>query len=70
MSAEFLTAKAAHKERRRRECAKVEPAMELDPVVRKNALDWAEIPDWRIEELTRKYAPEDAYEPDDYEEQT
>lgn len=24
-----------------------------------------EYPDWRIEELARKYAPVDAYEPDD-----
>jgi len=68
MSADFLTAKAAHKERRLRECAKVEPAMELDPVIRQNALDWVEMPDWRIEELGRKYAPKDAYEPDEVEE--
>lgn len=25
------------------------------------------MPDWRREELARKYAPEDAYEPDDVE---
>lgn len=36
------------------------------------ALDWAMgriFPDWRVEELGRKYAPEDAYMPDDVEEE-
>lgn len=32
MSAEFLTAQAAHKEKRRRECAKVEPAIPWDEI--------------------------------------
>lgn len=32
MSAEFLTAVAAHKEKRRKECAKVEPAIPWDEI--------------------------------------
>lgn len=35
------------------------------------ALDWAMtrlFPDWRVEELARKYAPEDAYDRDEYHE--
>ena len=39
----------AHKERRRREQKKIEPAF----------------PSWRREELARKYAPVDAYQPDE-----
>lgn len=41
----------AHKLARARECRKVEPAIEY--------------PDWRLEELGRKYAPVDAYEPNE-----
>lgn len=39
----------AHKERRKREQQKVEPVF----------------PEWRREELARKYAPVDAYQPDE-----
>lgn len=41
----------AHKLARARECKKVEPAIEY--------------PEWRLEELGRKYAPRDAYEPNE-----
>ena len=46
MSADFLTAKAAHKERRLRECAKVEPAMELAPI-ESEPEDYREYGDWQ-----------------------
>jgi hypothetical protein len=49
-SKEMLTAIAQHKERRRRETSRTMPES---------------FPDWRIEELAHKYAPIDAYEPDE-----
>lgn len=56
-----LTAEAheAYRAKREAECRKI------DPIVRQNALDWIDMPEWRVEELARKYAPEDAYEPDE-----
>ena len=53
----------AHRAKRAKECAKVEPAIDLD--ARQNALEYLDMPEWRLEELARKYAPEDAYQPDE-----
>lgn len=51
LSTDLRDPRVVHRLKRAAEQRKAEPAIEY--------------PDWRVEELARKYAPDDAYQPDE-----